>query len=180
MFLLFPVGANGSGKTNFFHGINSFSIYVSLFEENCMVLVNPYFFYVRSSWWRVKGFSLGKPFAVLIVLWGSSPLQTTILTSSVLIWITFWYFCLWYCSAIRFVLSDLFHNLRAEDRQALLHVRTLTQPIFIFIFEYSYNFEFLVFFLPLICLHWLLLLSFLYFTRRLFVRGLFPSEACLK
>jgi chromosome segregation ATPase len=27
--------------------------------------------------------------------------------------------------AIRFVLSDLFHNLRAEDRQALLHVSTL-------------------------------------------------------
>ena len=30
--------------------------------------------------------------------------------------------CLWLFAAIRFVLSDLFQNLRAEDRQALLHV----------------------------------------------------------
>lgn len=34
----------------------------------------------------------------------------------------------WNCllSAIRFVLSDLFQNLRSEDRHALLHVRHLT------------------------------------------------------
>lgn len=84
------VGANGSGKTNFFHGMSSVML------------------------------------SAIVRLPLSLELEKEkSLTPNIFLF-----------AAIRFVLSDLFHNLRAEDRQALLHVSFPTHCACSFVFEH--------------------------------------------
>lgn len=110
------VGANGSGKTNFFHGK------WQVLNDSCSGFYpvdSIFYFYFFSR--EFFSFQILGPILKCVFI--------------------FYIFFI----AIRFVLSDLFQNLRSDDRQALLHV-CLTKCLILSSSHYVGSFVFIFIF----------------------------------